>query len=129
MSSQRTTNGVEVGELRAMAGMFSLIFALAQWNGRFKWLGAMWFGSLLLLVIWISWQDHTLDLYKTLPYPKHDKERAEKDLRYYIDYVNGFALHPRVEKATRIGSVLAVLWASSLLAVIVLSIMDIAGSQ
>lgn len=92
------------------------------------WLGVMWFGSLLLLGLWISWQGHTLHLYRTLPYPEHDKKRAKKDLHYYIDYVNGCALHPRVEKAAKIGSVLAVLWASSLLAAIVLSIMHIAKS-
>ncbi len=127
MSSEHVRDTVEVGESRMMAAMFSVLGGCWSWQAHLPGLGMMWFVSVLLLWIWISQQNRSLRLHRKLGYPKFDHERREKEsLSYYIDFVNGWALQPQVERTNVVANILAIVWTASFLAAIVLSVMYIA---
>ena len=125
MSSEHVSDTVEVGEFRALAAMFSILCGGWSWQAELLGLGIMWFGSALLMGVWISQQNRCLGLRRKLGYPKFDTKR-KGDLHYLIDYMNGWAFHPQEERANVVANVFAVVWISSLLAAIVLSVMYIA---
>ena len=127
MSSELVSDAVEVGEFRRMAAMFSILGGCWSWQAQLPGLGMMWFVSGLLLWTWISQQNRSLRIERKLGYPKFDRQRRGKEgLHYYIDYVNGWALQPKVEKANVVANILAIVWTSSFLAAIVLSVAYIA---